>query len=366
MKIGIITMHKPISYGSALQAYALQETLESLGYEAEIIDYQYPNKVHRQSKNRFLDLLAAVRSFIFNALYGFSNIKKQKRFEQFWKNHFKLSIYYPTKESIISNPPQYDIYCTGSDQVWNPNFTKSDTTFLLSFVDNNKRKISYSSSFAIKELPSDFVDIYQKYLSMYTQLSVRETSGIDIIKGLLNRDAICVCDPTILVSKDRWLELSYKSKINIRKPYILVFMLGYSFNPYPEVNSIIEQIQEKIGCNIICLDGDKYDVFRLHTKVVKSAGPEEFLSLVRNATYVITSSFHGVVFSTIFEKAFTAIINEDGLDSRIPDFLNKIGLYNNAVDYRSKCVKLSAPCKSDVLYDLKEYSIEYLLNSIKE
>ena len=82
-----------------------------------------------------------------------SNIKKQKRFEQFWKNHFKLSRHYPTKESIISNPPQYDIYCTGSDQVWNPNFTKSDTTFLLSFVDNNKRKISYSSSFAIKSLP---------------------------------------------------------------------------------------------------------------------------------------------------------------------------------------------------------------------
>ena len=138
--VGIITMHRPISFGSALQSYALQKKISDLGYRVELIDYQYPNSIHGFNKKGVRDLIRGIISFCLNALFGFPNIKKKKRFSRFYINNYNLSQYYPTADSLKQSPPNYDIFCTGSDQVWNALFTKKDTSFLLSFVGKNQKK----------------------------------------------------------------------------------------------------------------------------------------------------------------------------------------------------------------------------------
>lgn len=350
-RIGVITMHKPISYGSALQAYALQKKIEDIGYYVELIDYKYPNELHQVNNLSLKDYISSLASFMINILWGFSRIKKKRQFEKFYHRFFKLSSYYPTADALKKNPPIYDIYLTGSDQVWNPAFIKQDSTFLLSFVSDDKIKLSYASSFATKSIPENSLAMYKTCLSHYHTITVREHSGIQLVKDLTGKDAMLVCDPTLLLSKDEWSTISESSNVTVGDtPYILVFMLGYSFNPYPKARNIIHQIQKRLGLRTIYLDGNKHDLLEPQSRVIRGAGPQDFLKLIKNASYVITDSYHGTIFSSIYLKPFTAIIKSGNEDSRIVSFLNKIGNTNSAIPYDSTDVDI---CGSDMDSNIK-------------
>ena len=350
-RIGIITMHKPISYGSALQSYALQKKIEDFGYEVELIDYRYPNELHYTKDGSIKGCIRSVISFVINMLWGFPNIKKRKKFDIFYNKFYKTSAYYPTAESLKENPPIYDLYITGSDQVWNPKFIKQDSSFLLSFVSDDKPKISYASSFATTVIPEGALSMYKENLSRYQAITVRESSGVTLVKELIGRDAKHVCDPTLLLSKEEWESISELSEYKIgEEPYILVFMLCYSFNPYPQARNVIHQIQKTLGIRTIYLDGQKHDLFEPNSKIVKSAGPLDFIKLIKNAQYVITDSFHGTIFSNIFNKPFTAIVKSGNVDSRIVSLLKEIGNEECAVTYDAKQVFLN---KMNQEYDEK-------------
>ena len=198
-KVGIITMHKVVNYGSALQAYALQRVIEKLGYDCEIIDYVYPNEYHLSQYPK----LPAWKSwvlFLIQMLYGFPQKKRIKLFERFYKDYLKLSpVCYKSREQLQGNPPHYDIYVTGSDQVWNPKSIVEDTSFMLSFVRNDVHKISYAASFATDSIPDRFRGLYKAYLDMYSAISVREKNGIEIIRNLIEKKSELVLYPTILL-----------------------------------------------------------------------------------------------------------------------------------------------------------------------
>ena len=317
-RIGIITMHKPISYGSALQSYALQKKIEDFGYEVELIDYRYPNELHYTKDGSIKGCIRSVISFVINMLWGFPNIKKRKKFDIFYNKFYKTSAYYPTAESLKENPPIYDLYITGSDQVWNPKFIKQDSSFLLSFVSDDKPKISYASSFATTVIPEGALSMYKENLSRYQAITVRESSGVTLVKELIGRDAKHVCDPTLLLSKEEWESIS--------------------------------EIQKTLGIRTIYLDGQKHDLFEPNSKIVKSAGPLDFIKLIKNAQYVITDSFHGTIFSNIFNKPFTAIVKSGNVDSRIVSLLKEIGNEECAVTYDAKQVFLN---KMNQEYDEK-------------
>ena len=197
--VGIITMHKPVSYGSALQAYALQKKIDDLGYNAQLIDYKYPNKSHVAKNKPFVSYLYKMASFFVNMIFGFPDIQKNKKFEFFYNSYYKLSKFYDSEESLIEDPPKYDIYMTGSDQVWNVKFVKNDTSFLLGFVSEENKKCSYAASFAIKDLPSEYQPYYKTLLSQYDHITVREQSGVKLVNQITGKDAFCVCDPTLLL-----------------------------------------------------------------------------------------------------------------------------------------------------------------------
>lgn len=363
-KIGIITMHRPISFGSSLQAYALQKKIMDLDYDCEIIDYQYPNKLHKTKQNIIRALIKCIIHYVINLFFGLPCFIESIRFKQFRKKYLILSQYYKDAEALKANPPEYDIYCTGSDQVWNSNFTKSDTSFLLSFIEG-KKKIAYASSFAVDYVIENYKEEYKNYLSKYEHISVRENSGTALVKELTGKDAIQVCDPTLLLSEEEWLPLIKESKIKIDKPYLLVFMLTYSYNPYPEVNHIIETIQNKLGLHTIVLSGNKFDYLRKNTTVIKNAGPNEFLYLFKNASFIITSSFHGVAFACNFKKPFYAIVKRENKDSRLLSFLKKINMESKAIEYNKKITNVDTLILDDS--KLKTFindSINYIQNAL--
>ena len=362
--VGIITMHRPISFGSSLQAYALQHKIEALGHKAEIIDYKYPNMLHYKQGRLRRWLINFVR-FMMNMPLGFPNVVEQCRFSRFRNRYMRLSPYYKSSESLSNNPPTYDVYCTGSDQVWNSKFTKSDTTFLLSFAPATSKKISYASSFAIDYVIDEYKSDYVRFLSQYTHISVRESSGIHLVKSLVGKSAELVCDPTLLLTKEEWYPLVQQSKIKINKPYILVFMLSYSFDPYPEVANIINRVNKDLGYHLVFLSGRKQDYFHKDATVIKSAGPCEFLHLLWNASFIITSSFHGVAFSVNFEKDFIAIVKKGNSDSRLISFLKKINMEDRAMPYDSKDeITYKTHYTHTKLSHFREESIDYLKNSL--
>lgn len=358
--VGIITMHLPLSFGSALQAYALQQKIDEAGYSAEIIHYQYPNELHQPRKKGLKNFIKTSISFVLNALFGFPNLRKKNNFGRFYNKFYKLSAYYPTFESLHKNPPQYDIYCTGSDQVWNPLYTKTDTTFLLSFADDKATKFSYAASFAIGEIPIEYRDFYVKYLSQYRRISVRESSGINLVKELTGKDATLVCDPTILLTRKEWDIIADQSRIRINKPYILVFMLSDSFNPFPEVQHIIDTIQERLKMQVVYLNGGKRYYLKKNCKVVKTAGPSEFVDLIRHAEYVITSSFHATVFSSIYSRPFTSIVKRSHRDSRILSYLDRVRMRDSALFYDTVEVPLSNSMPTDKIDSFREGSNNFL------
>lgn len=326
-------MHKVLNYGSALQAYALQQKLLSMGYDNEIIDYLYPTPLKRKHslKSWICDMIVFLR----NAIVGFPTKRKKRRFECFYKTNFKLSKSY-TKDTISSNSPLYDAYITGSDQVWNPKFAGTDTNFFLAFAPEDKLKISYASSFATSKVNNELKSLYAKYLSRYNFISVREVSGTYIVKELTGREATVCCDPTILLSSEEWEALAVQSTLRINYKYILVYVLGYMIgNVYDDVQKITEYVQKTLGMKVIYLVGRKEDAFLPNSRLIKDAGPSEFIYLIKNADFVITTSFHGVAFSLVFDRPLLGVVDKEKVDdSRIQSILNIVGAEKSIWDYR--------------------------------
>lgn len=350
MKIGIITMHGVLNYGSALQAYALQKKISDLGYECEIIDYKYPSR--REQRVTIKSIINNVFVYLRAFMMGFPRQKRKKRFQEFYNLHFKLSVQKYDINNISENPPLYDIYMTGSDQVWNPRNMGMDTNFLLSFVPNSKPKLSYASSFATATLPDSHKELYKKYLLDYTRISVREPSGVQLVKELIGKDASVCCDPVFLLSRNQWSKVANDAIVKNRGKYILVYALYYMFDPYPELLTIIDHVQKTLGYKVLYLNGRKEDAFRPNSTVLKAEGPLEFIRLIQDAEIVITSSFHGTAFSLIYEKPLMAIIRQgDSSDSRISSLLQSIGCDNNIIPYNSRCT-----FTKEELYQLKPKS----------
>lgn len=368
MKIGIITMHKVLNFGSALQAYALQQTLFGLGFDNEIIDYQFPSVSH--SKQTIKKRINGFFVYLRNAIMGFPNEKKISKFQNFYQENYILSSSRYNEKSIKANPPLYDIYMTGSDQVWNPKHVKDDTNFLLAFAPSGARKVSYASSFATSVLPEQYVSIYRKYLSEYNVISVREISGVEMVKYLTGKNATVCCDPTLLLDKEEWNVLEAKSDLKIKKKYILVYALYYMFDPYPELLNIINYVQKKLSLQVIYLNGRKEDAIRYNSKVYKSGGPEDFLRLIKNAEFIITSSFHGAVFSILYNKPFMGIVRDNNsADSRISSLLNNFNsekcqvAYNDKINFsREELLNLKADMTE--YNNIKKHAIDYLKESL--
>ncbi len=367
-RIGIMTMHKVLNYGSALQAYALQHHISSTGNDAELIDYIFPNGKRKSAGS----IKATIINSVANALVYFPKKRKKQRFAAFYDSYFNCSKeQFNSPEELMEFKPEYDVLITGSDQVWNPKHIKDDLSFFLPFAGKEMPKYSYGSSFSTATIPDTLSETFRKNLMRYNQISVREKSGLEIVKNLTGKEADFVCDPTLLLTKEEWSAMADKADNKFQFPkgkYILVYLLRYAYDPYPAVTDIINKIQEELQLPIVVLDPSLSESKFKNSTNVRDAGPLEFLKLVRDAAFVVTSSFHGTAFSLNLEVPFFSIIKERGrFDTRMTDLLDRAGadrdiVYNASVD---KPFEMDYTTVSKNIADFRDKSKEFI-NSIMQ
>ncbi len=297
MKIGILTYHNALNYGAALQAYALQQHITKKGHECDILDYSCHGVDAQYSYKKF-SRLAAFPSDIKTNLNVFLHSKKRKNFEKFQKR-LALSDSY-NKSNIKEADSKYDLFIVGSDQVWNYTNNNSDDTYFLSFTKDNAKKYSYAASFGISVLPQEQKELYEN-LKSFNKISVRESAGADIVREVTGREVPVVCDPVFLRTKEEWSRLADDAAREKKgKKYILVYQLYYTQSLLDFADKLAEKTGLALKVVSISLKTEIHN--RLHGIGCSNVSPDEFVSLISNAEYVVTNSFHGAALSLIFNQ----------------------------------------------------------------
>ncbi len=355
-----MTMHRVQNVGSVLQAYALQRKIEQLGYEAELIDYEFPPL---KDNTRFT--VRDVFGYGWSAIQGFPNKKKQQKLDAFRKEYLCCSKQSYTRERLLADPPLYDVYCTGSDQVWNPIHVGLDTSFMMDFAPAGTPRIAYASSFATQDVGEPYYSLYAKHLRRYKHITVREQSGASIIKQMTGKDASVTCDPTLLLSADEWRPIVDASDVNLPQGYILVYLLRYMFDPRPGFYNIVESVRKALQLPVYQYNPYSTDSFIFKIKALNGLGPADFVSIVKNASFLITDSFHGAAFATIFNVPMIGVVKDDlNGDGRIATLRAKVGGENSVVCH-NKSLKMCPDVSlyrgdSKMISNLRSSSLEEL------
>ncbi|MCI8546008.1 MAG: polysaccharide pyruvyl transferase family protein [Clostridia bacterium] len=362
-KCVILTWFYFNNYGTKLQSYALQKFLRNKGYNVEVANYVpvYNNEVKEKK----------IKTYFFNKLinlcYGKKVNKRNELFKKFTKENINFTTKKYNKEELIELNKDFENFIVGSDQVWNPNFI--DNTYFFDFVDDSKNKISYAPSFAVKKIDEENKLRIKPLINRFNTISVREKNGVDILSELTEKNIDITLDPTFLLSKKEWLELINKDEVkeNVEEKYILCYFLGEKQFYWDYVRKIVEKTKYKVKVIPMTRKSylKKYDI-------EVATGPIEFLSLINNAKIICTDSFHGMVFSLIFNKNFSALSRFDSKDSksqnsRIESLLNMLDLKENMIyeDYSNVQYEVNNYEKvNEIMQEKIKLSQDFIINAI--
>ena len=309
------------NFGAVLQAYALVYLFKRKNFLIKILNH--PSKIISEQFTIYRHI-HSVRDLIYNLLiynHNKSIIKAINRFQEFRNKYFHFTEPYETDQDVINNPPNADLYVVGSDQVWNPNIRFSPINF-LQFGNNQIHRYSYSASIGIDNIPVCLKDKFKKYLSNFNGISVRESSAVEMLNKI-NINSINTVDPTLLLSESEW-EIIANDNNNDEK-YILVYTL---YNLKILKNSALKL--KKITGYKIKFIATSVRLKSFGDEIIWDAGPREFVSLIKNASYIVTSSYHGMLFSINFKKPFFVILPES-TQRRFLDFLRNIDMDNRII-----------------------------------
>lgn len=354
-KICTITHHTVPNYGAVLQAYALQKLLDKYKVNNEILNYK-SERVERTYYRSFFKCENLKKKIIY--LLYYRSRKRYKKFDGFVINELRLSQMY-NKNDLNKTNGAYDLFITGSDQVWNLNIHRGDTTYMLDFVNDNKKKGSYAASFGYKDIPKQFEEQSKNLINQFEYILLREDTGLEIISKLgITKNCDVVVDPTLLLDKDDYIKLIGNE--NSGEKYILCYDLINS----PKLIDFALNLSKKFNLKIKNINTSLRSVKGMENLFYE--GPIEFLKLFYNAEYIVTSSFHGMIFSLIFNKCFFYKLNDSKVNnnSRIIDLSNRLGvdaqdIDNEEINYRMDYVEINK--KLDVL---KKESINKLLKMV--
>lgn len=362
MKIGILTYHRANNYGAMLQAYALRQVLLNYSQDVSFVAYNpqyitddYATVVHRKSftscsKRKKLQYV----SYLIHYLHlKYKERKRNRAFEAF--AHTQL----PEERIDV----KYDVLVYGSDQIWCKQHVKTcpgyDTFY---FGDNNieaQRSIAYAASMgSIEAQPEDY-DFLKTSLSRYDAISVREKSLTDLLERITKSNIKITLDPTLLLRREQWNEIIPSGRF-VKEQYVLC----YNILEDREVDRYAVKYAKKHNLRLINLVPRIYD--KAYTKDdYITAGPLEFLRLVRDAEFVISSSFHGVAFSIIYQKQFIAKLNHKA--ERVSSLLEQLGLSKVLVNKMEDEIKPDISYKDleNRLQELRKQSLNYIEESIQ-
>lgn len=315
MKICTITCQNADNHGARLQCYALVRYLQKKGHEVEVIDYRpdymrgpepvlyWPGLSLKKWAKLFLHFHVRLR-----------NKKRHAVFESFSKKYLPRTRVYWNIEDLRNAPPEADLYLAGSDQIWNTTFRNgTDPGYYLDFGAKGVRRESFAASFATEELASEAVDFVKSNLKRFDKITMREQSALKILEKL-GFEGELQDDPVFLLSPEEWSEIA--DGTGLGEKYVLV----YDFFCDKNIESVAKEYAQKNDCKIfaICHKPLKYA-----SKNFVYAGPESFVSLVKNAKYVVSNSFHGTVLAMIYNVPFKVVERPDGLNVRMRDLLER-------------------------------------------
>lgn len=374
MKIAILTHPLRVNYGGLLQAYALKSILEREGYDVfhlQLKGYQYnvPNSFCIYTKAILKYLLYYKRHISFHTLLPISRRTMQRIRINTDKFKKKLNIkYYYRFDASLSK--DYDIFIVGSDQVWRPGFTPNIYNYYLDFVSSkDHKKIAYAASLGIDYWPYNAEETYKirNLIKDFSFASVREFSAKELYKHNLSIELPVVIDPTLLLTMKDYQSLFHHNSQS-SKEYIAIYLLNEKKEK--EVISIFNETSYKL-VNLMPNKRIKYKTEKFVDDAIYMS-PEDWLSKIFHAKYVITDSFHGTVFSIIFNKQFIVLPHLTGGNSRINTLLQILNLEDRFSDnLKTKAImeilhrKIEYNIINKKIEELRNYSYNLLINSLK-
>lgn len=322
-KVGIITYHFVSNYGAAMQSYALQEVLRRLGHDAYLIDYRpshltsggkffFPRN-KRELKMNIIKLLLKLRFSLFSS--SLINQTKENKFKQFREEYFSLTekTYYH-KSDLFDEFNDFDFLVCGSDQIWNSSPQKGiDEAYFLDFVPDSNKKVSYAASFGRPFVTEHFKHEVGALIKSFNYISVREDSGVTIVKDLTGLSAKQVLDPTLLLGGQYPQAITSKEKSK--------YIFSYTLRSKKLSSKVNDFVSKSTGLRIITVESLKGKGVAL--------SPLEWVGYFKGAEKVITNSYHGTVFSIIFRKPFVFVAlcgSKSDFNERSRSLLDTLGL----------------------------------------
>lgn len=335
MKIGVITFWQSHdNYGQILQGFALQQKLSHLGHDSYIIRFGFHEK---RFPNSFIDrVFAKLHLFnyyldlkVFISLYMLGRNEGGRNFDMFRHQRMNWSKrFYNYYSDLFSDPPKADIYITGSDQVWAQMLSNNENrSFFLDFGSKGVKRIAYAPSFAVREYPEDLNLLLSEKLAGLDAVSVRERTGVNICQNV-GIDAVEVLDPTLLLLGDHYRKIAKKTN---RRDYAFIYHVNIEsaeeiywnefrqYNDCCNIQSVATYANPHAGTDMEFLNGANYCYPSI----------EEWLGLIDSANYVLTTSFHGMVFSILLHKPFVVCLRRESKfagNDRIISLLAKLNL----------------------------------------
>jgi len=377
-KVGIVSCYFKKNYGSMLQAVATQKILDDWNIPNETINLEFLDAEISKGKRKYY--LSQIFNFTFiKAKMGMVKLKlyckfangdlgknikiRNKKFEEF-KQNFNLSKPFKEMKDICEEGNYTDVL-VGSDQLWLPVNIVADY-YTLNFVPSDVNKISFATSFGVSQVPEKYKEKYTIFLNRIENLSVREDSGVKLVKELTGREANLVCDPTLLFNKEEWMSIQKEEPL-IKDKYIFCYFLGKTV----EYRKFAERLKEKTGCKIVSLNHlDEYVKYsdKFADEAPFNIGPSEFLNLIRNSEFVCTDSFHGTVFSLINNKKFFvfrryANKSKVSTNSRLDSLLNIVGLKDRILNGTENVEEL---IEKQIDYEVVDKKLEKFREESKE
>ena len=376
------------NYGAALQGYSLFSTLQEWGYNPSFVRYRggrFSNKYKKYSVFAVKRCLGFVYHRLFPSKTEMKHIRMQRPFrrdiqkrEASFKEFSEENMSFWNKKRVDwwglkDNYPVSDFYICGSDQIWNPYFKgkQNDPGYFLAFAPKGAKKIAYAPSFGCDDLPDKAKTNLEELLSDFTAISVREYSGVDIVKKYAKREAQWVLDPTMLRTSEQWREFARLPE-GIPDKYILC----YRFAQSEHTKQYIEKISEKLNLPVISLSLSNVSLEDDFEKVFH-AGPKEFVGLIKNAALVCTDSFHATVFSVLMKTPLCVFLRENydsgnSMNTRVYSLLKMLSLEHLIISPDASLQDMGAALKENfleahtILAQKREESIAFLKGALNK
>ena len=383
-QIGLVTCYFHHNYGSMLQAYATEMIMQQMGLPYQTIACKAP--INYMVGSKMLYIIKKLLIADWKMRLGKMKIEREKKnnptfaknwevrnkaFDDFANSYFHVSPYCKNRQELEEMANNYSAFLVGSDQLWRTDSVEHGY-YTLEWVPDNIRKIAYSTSIGVKEVPWFQVAKNKRFMNRFDYMALREQSACDLVYKLTGRKVQVVLDPTLLFSGEQWMGIQQKEPLTDGK-YIFCYLLGNN----PGQRDFIKQIKAKTGYKIVALQHlDEYvpsdEGFADEAPYV---GPREFLNYIRNAEYVFTDSFHCSVFSILYKKNFYTFSRfaegaKQSTNTRIDNLLHITGLEDRRMT-SDKTVddvinfKGSFDGVDEKLNALRKSSMDYLYNAFK-